>query len=627
MYEPIENHAVIGDLNTVALVALDGTIDFMCFPDFDSPTIFASLLDARRGGFFRIAPVLSRFNKKQLYLPDSNILLTRFLSDAGVVEIVDFMPVEESGHEHAVVRRVHVVRGKVRMQMICAPRFDYARARHSVEAGDGCVRFISSGSDATALCLRASVPLRVETGDAVGEFTLRAGQAADFILEQADGANSPSAAPDFVPRSFAETARFWHLWVARSNYRGRWREMVNRSALVLKLLTSRRHGSAVAAPTFGLPEQIGGERNWDYRYSWVRDSAFTVYCLLQLGYTEEATAFIKWIHARCAACNTEADRGPLKLVYRLDGSTYLPEQVLPHLEGYMGSRPVRVGNGAVDQLQLDIYGELMDAIYLHDRYTEPVSYDLWNDLSRVTDWVCDNWRAKDQSIWEVRASGREFTFSRLMCWTALDRAARIAMARSLPAPLDRWLKARDEIYRELHQYYFSPRRNAFAQSRGSDDMDASTLLMPLVKFISPVDSRWLSTIDAIEQDLLSDALVYRYRLDGQEGDGLQGAEGTFSLCSFWYVESLARAGKVRKARLCFEKMLSYANYVGLYSEQLGPQGKHLGNFPQALTHLSLISAAYDLDRNLEQFANSPEEDPIDLMPCQPVAAPPEGPPR
>jgi GH15 family glucan-1,4-alpha-glucosidase len=622
MYQPIENHSVIGDLNTVALVALDGTIDFMCLPDFDSPTIFALLLDDKRGGFFRIAPVRGEYNKRQLYLPDSNILLTRFLSETGVAEILDFMPVEESGHEHAIVRRVSVVRGEVRLRMTCAPRFDYARAEHRIERSDGCVRFISSGADDVVLCLRTSAPLRVADGDATCEFTLRAGQAADFVLEQADGAESPAASPDFVSRSFAETAAFWHRWIARSNYRGRWREMVNRSALVLKLLTSRSHGSVVAAPTFGLPELIGGERNWDYRYAWVRDSAFTVYCLLQLGYTEEATAFIKWIHARCAESNGQAKTSPLRLVYRLDGSSHLPEEILPHLEGYMGSRPVRIGNGATDQLQLDIYGELMDAVYLHDRYAEPVSYDLWEDLARLTNWVCAHWRAKDQSIWEVRGGGREFTFSRLMCWTAIDRAARIAIARSLPAPLDRWLKTRDEIYNELHQHYFSSQRNAFVRFRGAQAMDASTLLMPLVKFISPVDPRWLSTIRAIEEDLVCDTLVHRYKIDDQSADGLAGGEGTFSLCSFWYVESLARAGHVRRARLCFEKMLSYANHTGLYAEQLGVQGIHLGNFPQALTHLSLISAAYDLDRNLERPTRTVDEDGL-LLPCRSAFASPD----
>jgi GH15 family glucan-1,4-alpha-glucosidase len=616
-YQPIENHGAIGDLNTVALVALDGTIDFMCFPDFDSPTIFAALLDAKRGGFFRIAPVRGQYNKKQLYLPDSNILLTRFLSDTGIAEVIDFMPVEESGHEHAVVRALRGVRGEVRLKMVCAPRFDYARATHRIERGEKWLRFVPA-TEGVALCLRSDTPLRVENGDAVADFTLRAGETAHFVLEQAKDADSPATAPDFVPRGLSETHGFWHSWVGRATYRGRWREIVTRSALVLKLLISRTHGSVVAAPTFGLPEQIGGERNWDYRYAWVRDSAFTVYCLLQLGYTEEAKSFIKWIHKRCASSQNERTvDAPLNLVYRLDGSSHLPEQILPHLEGYMGSKPVRIGNGAVNQLQLDIYGELMDAVYLSDRYSEPVSYDLWNDLVQLTDWVCAHWRTKDESIWEVRTHGREFTFSRLMCWVAIDRAARIAISRSLPAPLDRWLKTRDEIYRELHQHHFSTRRQAFVRYRGGQTMDASTLLMPLVKFISPVDSRWLSTISAIEEDLVSDALVHRYKIEGESPDGLEGPEGTFSLCSFWYVESLARAGQVRKARLCFEKMLSYANHVGLYSEQLGTQGQHLGNFPQALTHLSLISAAYDLDRNLDDPRRTKIPDDRSLLPPAP----------
>ncbi len=603
MYQPIENYAVVGDLNTVALVGLNGSIDFLCFPYFDSPTIFAALLDDKRGGRFVIAPAGGYGRTKQIYLPDSNVLLTRFFCGDGVAEVMDYMPVEESGHQHAVVRRASVIRGEIRFTMLCAPRFDYARGSHQVEQSRNCVRFVSTCRHKVDLCLRSTIPLKVIDGQAHAEFTLHAGRSADFILEKASSRQSPASGQDFVFKNFNETNNFWRSWISRCNYRGRWREMVNRSALALKLLISRKYGSIVAAPTFGLPENIGGERNWDYRYAWIRDSAFTVYCLLQLGYTDEAAAFMKWIHARCTDRCADHGNGPLRIVYRLDGSSGLNEEVLSHLEGYRKSAPVRIGNAAEGQLQLDIYGELMDSVYLYDRYAQPVSYELWNDLTELTDWVCANWRLKDQSIWEVRSPGREFLFSRLMCWVALDRAVRIAVARSLPAPLDKWLAARDEIHREINQHYYNKKRNTFAQYKGGQSTDAALLLMPLVKFVSPVDPRWLSTIRAIEEDLVCDALVHRYKIEGEGTDGLRGDEGTFSLCSFWYVEALARAGQLDKARLCFEKMLSYANHVGLYSEQLGPQGEHLGNFPQALTHLAVISAAFDLERNLNQSSS------------------------
>ena len=595
-YQPIENYGIVGDLHTVALVGMDGSIDMMSFPHFDSPSVFAAMLDHRRGGKFQLAPILEGARRKQLYLPDTNILLTRFLSDSGLAEISDFMPVK-SGHSHAVVRRAKTVRGEVRFRMVCDPRFDYARAKHKVERSDGQVLFVSEGPDATALRLRTSVPLEIKSGAAVAEFVLRAGETAAFVLEEARAREgSPSAAPGFVAESFKETTTFWRGWVRHSRYTGRWRETVHRSALTLKLLTSKTHGSIVAAPTFGLPEELGGERNWDYRYTWIRDASFTLYGLIRLGFTEEAEAFMKWIERRCDELNPD---GSLQIMYAIDGRHELPEETLPHLEGYMKSSPVRIGNGAYDQLQLDIYGELMDSVYLYNKYGEPISFDLWKNLVRLIDWVCNNWRLEDEGIWEVRGGQKEFLYSRLMCWVAVDRGVRLALKRSFPAPLDRWIRTRDEIHHEIFTEFWHPGRQAFIQYRGSDSTDASSLLMPLVKFVGPTDPKWLSTLEAIEQDLVDDSLVYRYRMDDAASDGLSGDEGTFSMCSFWYVECLSRAGDLEKARFYFNKMLGYANHLGLYSEELGPAGQHLGNFPQAFTHLALISAAYNLDRKLD----------------------------
>jgi GH15 family glucan-1,4-alpha-glucosidase len=599
-YAPIEDYGIIGDLHTVALVGKDASIDFLCLPSFDSPSVFAALLDADRGGRFQIAPQLDEAVHKQLYLPDTNVLLTRFLSDDGVAEVSDFMPVEEAGVgvAHHLVRRAKTVRGEARFVMRCDPRFDYARATHTVDRrSDTEILFAGrAGARELALRLRSSVPMQVAEGAAVAEFTLGADASAWFVLEVVTtGGSSPSARTDYVSEAFKETVNFWRRWIGRSTYKTRWREMVNRSALVLKLLTSIRHGSIVAAPTFGLPEHIGGERNWDYRYSWIRDSSFTLYGLMRLGYTDEAAAFMRWMMARCEELEPD---GSLQIMYGIDGRHAIDEATLPHLEGYMGSRPVRIGNAAHTHLQLDIYGELMDSVYLYDKYGSPIGYDGWTNIVRLIDWVTGHWREKDESIWEVRGGRQEFLHSRVMCWVAIDRAIRLASKRSFPAPLSRWYDARDTIYRDIYQRFWDPARRGFMQHPGAATFDASALLMPLVRFVSPTDPRWISTLEGIERELVSDSLVYRYRLGEGFSDGLTGQEGTFSMCSFWYVECLSRMGDIQKARFFFEKMLGYANHVGLYGEELGPRAQHLGNFPQAFTHLALISAAYDLDRRL-----------------------------
>ncbi|MHC4942886.1 MAG: glycoside hydrolase family 15 protein [Planctomycetota bacterium] len=597
IYQPIENYGVIGDLNTVALVGMDGSIDFMCFPRFDSPTIFAALLDHEKGGRFQIQPSLKEARCKQLYLPDTNILITRFLSEEGVAEISDFMTVGDQDYGQNLVRRVKCVRGDVHFKMLLAPRFDYARAEHSVEQNEDKVLFISKGPDKSALRLHSDVPVQIKGGDAFAEFSLREKETATFILESVDsGKEACCTSRDYVSRAFKDTMNFWQRWIGRSTYRGRWREMVNRSALTLKMLISREHGSVVAAPTFGLPEEMGGERNWDYRYTWIRDASFTLYALIRLGYTEEAGAFMHWIEARCGELNPD---GSLQIMYGIDGRHDLIEKNLMHLEGYKGSKPVRIGNGAYDQLQLDIYGELMDSVYLYDKYGDPISYDLWTNLVRLLEWVCKNWRLEDEGIWEVRGGKQEFLYSRLMCWVALDRGIRLAQKRSYPAPLDQWQKERNIIHQEIFTKFWNPEREAFVQSLGSDTVDAANLLMPLVRFISPIDPRWISTMEVMKTDLEDDSLVYRYRTDTAASDGLAGEEGTFCMCSFWYVEALARMGDLHKARFYFEKMLGYANHLGLYAEELDRQGRHLGNFPQAFTHLALISAAFDLDRRLE----------------------------
>lgn len=597
-FPPIENHGIIGDLHTVALVAMDGAVDFMSFPSFDSPTIFASLLDPERGGYFRINPLQAPNRRSQFYLPDSNILLTRFYFEEGVVELSDLMPVEEQDHAHQLIRRIKMVHGTAQFRMVCAPSFDYGRGSHKVlRHGDNEILFRAEGEHKVTLRLRGSIPMHARNGKATAEFRLTTEEHASFILEDAE-LDAPTGRVDDheVSEAFKRTLNFWRGWAGRSTYRGRWREMVTRSALTLKLLTYRPTGAVVAAPTFGLPEEIGGTRNWDYRYTWIRDATFTIYAFLRLGYTEEAAAFMHWIEERCAAQEWD---GSLQVVYGISGQKELHETDLKHWQGYRGSSPVRIGNDAYLQLQLDLYGALMDAVYLYNKYGTPIPYDLWRHLTRLIDWVCENWRQTGQGIWEVRGQTQEWLSSRLMCWVALDRGIRLAQKRSFPAPTDRWIRGRDAIFSEIMTEFWDAERATFTQYKGSRSLDASCLLMPLVKFIGPTDPRWLSTMKAVEQHLVEDSLVYRYDGQARETDGLAGGEGTFSLCSFWYVECLSRAGDLHKARLLFEKMLGYANHLGLYAEELSRSNNHLGNFPQAFTHLALISAAYDLDRRLE----------------------------
>jgi GH15 family glucan-1,4-alpha-glucosidase len=600
-YQPIQEYGIIGDMHSAALVGTDGSIDWLCFPHFDSPSVFAAILDDEKGGRFKIAPASEGAARNQLYWPDTNVLITRFFTPDGVGEVIDYMPVgvPDNGHGyHQLVRRVRVVRGEMSFWVECSPAFDYAREEHGTEVTDEGACFRSSG---LSLGLATCVPLEESAGSAVAEFTLDEGEAAVFVLREieAGGGCGVSFSEEEEDELFKQTVEYWRRWLSKCTYTGHWREVVQRSALALKLLTFEPTGAIVAAPTMGLPECVGGERNWDYRYTWIRDAAFTLYGLLRIGFTEEARAFMGWIEACCQISDPD---GSLQLMYGIDGKSDLTEETLDHLDGYRGSRPVRLGNGAYDQLQLDIYGELMDAVYLYNKHGSPISYDLWTHLRALINWVCDNWQREDEGVWEVRGGRRHFVYSKLMCWVAVDRGLRLAAKRSFPADRERWLKVRDEIYEEIMDRGWSPEREAFVQSYDDDTLDASSLIMPLVFFLSPSDPRMLKTLDAINRPpkdggLVSNSLVYRYDVD-KSADGLTGEEGTFSLCTFWLVEALTRAGRVDEARLIFEHMLGYANHLGLYAEEIGHSGEALGNFPQAFTHLTLISAAYNLDRVL-----------------------------
>jgi GH15 family glucan-1,4-alpha-glucosidase len=605
-YQPIENYGVIGNMRTAALVGMDGSIDWLCLPQFDSPSVFGAILDERKGGRFRIAPAGDNFRHKQFYWPDTTILITRFLHDEGVGEVEDYMPVRGVGAvAEELIRRVRVVRGRVPFRMECRPAFDYARAEHQTHLSEQGARFDGPG---LSLGLAAPMPLRLDNGGVIADFTLGEGEKAAFALRRLrpEDRQGPCPGAGEAEELFRDTVDYWRRWLAKCTYKGRWREVVHRSALTLKLLSFEPTGAIVAAPTCSLPEAIGGPRNWDYRYSWIRDAAFTLYGLLRIGFTEEAVRFRDWLKDRW---QEEGDGwgGPLQLMYSIDGRTELTEETLDHLEGYRGSRPVRIGNGAYRQLQLDIYGELMDAVYLHNKYVEPISYDEWTRLRRLVEWLCDNWTHADEGIWEVRGGRRQFVYSKVMSWVALDRSLRLADKRSFPADRARWLRVRDEIYEQVMAEGWDTRRKAFVQAYGSEVLDASSLLMPLVFFMAPNDPRMLSTLDMIRRPLTAgglaaDGLIYRYD-PAAAPDGLPGREGTFNMCSFWLVEALTRAGRtdpvrLDDARLLFEQMLGYANHLGLYAEQTGNSGEALGNFPQAFTHLALISAAFNLDRTL-----------------------------
>jgi GH15 family glucan-1,4-alpha-glucosidase len=605
-YPNIGDHGLIGDLQTAALVTTDGCLDWFCCPRFDSPSVFASLLDSERGGHYRIAPDRDDYVSKQLYLPDSAILVTRFMTPDGVGEVHDFMPVIEGAatDRHRLVRNIQVVRGVMRFKIELQPRFDYGRKPHKLEISDHGVVFASDGLELTVHGIAPEGSSLKEAGitvEHVGDGlrwtrTLREGEIGGMVLESMGGAPR-SVSPEEAQRMADDTARFWRGWLHRSSYRGRWRDMVNRSAMTLKLLTYAPTGAPVAAPTTGLPEQAGGERNWDYRYTWIRDGSFSIYALLGLGYVEEAAAFGAWIRDR-AAEQTGQGSGPLKIMYRVDGTSDLVEETLDHFEGWRGSRPVRIGNGAADQLQLDIYGEATDAIFLADSYGVQPGHRGWMSLANIIDWLCEHWDQPDEGIWETRGGRKNFTYGRFQAWIALDRAIRMAQSRGRPADLTRWMTERDAIYAQIMDRGWNPKIGAFTQHYDTEVLDSSLLMMPLQGFIAPRDPMWLSTLAAMDRELVSDSLVYRYN-PAASPDGLKGDEGTFSLCTFWYVDALARAGRLEDARLVFEKMHTYANHLGLYSEEISATGEQLGNFPQAFSHLSLISAAVNLDHQLD----------------------------
>jgi GH15 family glucan-1,4-alpha-glucosidase len=540
-----------------------------------------------------------------MYHPDTAILITRFMTASGMCEVHDFMPVSgrEATDNHRLVRMIRCVRGRMSLEFDVFPQFDYGRAQHEVHVLGGGVVFATDAMSLTLHVVREPGDDRVahpsiDGGRLRAALTLEAGDVRGVVLESAAAGPPREIRVAEFQQMFDDTVAFWRAWLAQSTYTGRWREILQRSAITLKLMTYAPTGGLVAAPTAGLPEQVGGERNWDYRYTWVRDASFSVYALMGMGFTEEAVQFSAWLGNRVLERHG-APGNPLNIMYSIDGVADLPEVNLEGWSGYRGSLPIRIGNAAAEQLQLDIYGEAIDSLFYADAHGLGIGHAGWRALTTLLDWLTDNWDQPDDGIWESRGGRQDFTYGRLMCWVAFDRAIRLATSRARPAAIERWRDARDAIYEQIMARGWNAEKQAFVQHYATDVLDSALLRMGTVGFLSPHEPMWQSTLRAMDEELVTDGLVYRYDPSASP-DGLRGSEGTFSLCSFTYVDALARAGRLDDARLAFEKILTYANHVGLFSEEIALNGEQIGNFPQAFTHLSLIDAAMTLDAALDR---------------------------
>ncbi len=601
---PIGDYGLIGDLRTAALVSSEGAINWWCAPRFDSPSVFARLLDAERGGYCSLGLVDGR-PAGRAYEPRTNVLRTAFAASSGRLEVVDAMPLADGGAAGRIWRVATCVEGRVDVELLVAPAFRYATIRPVLAALPG-IGGVARG-EGEVLVVRGEADLAAEAGRLVARFSLRAGERRRFELAyhaEPDPPVSPLDGAD-LDAALARLTETWQRWADGCRYQGAYREQVVRSALVLKLLTYDPTGAIVAAPTTSLPEEIGGERNWDYRYSWLRDAAFTVSALYHLGYVDEADAFLDWV------CTVSArDAGRLQIVYGVDGERDLPERTLDHLAGHRSSRPVRVGNTAARQFQLDVYGEVLDCVHACRRFGRDRATPLWPHLRDLVDWVCDHWQEPDSGIWEMRGAPRHFVSSKAMAWVALDRGVRMAEELGLPADGERWSRERDAVRAEVLEWGWDEGLGAFAQAYGAPALDAANLLLPLVGFIAADEPRMRATIERTLERLTVNGLVYRYVDDG---DGLPGSEGTFAISTFWLIQNLVFLGRTDEAQARFERMLGRANDLGLFSEEIDPTtGELLGNFPQAFTHLGLITAAVHLAQVGEAGRSSGTPDPAEI---------------
>jgi GH15 family glucan-1,4-alpha-glucosidase len=643
-YQPINSYGVIGDCHSTVLISPDGSVDWGCLPDFDSPAIFCRLLDAERGGYFQIAPTEETIPGAQRYLRGSNVLQTRFASIGGEIVLTDFMPVEnlsawpynamnnntwkhENGSCHCLVRIVECTHGEMAVTMRLKVTPEYAAAPSKITLLPGQGAYIT-GAQHVALSvvgshLFPSYTMSVSDDQEDDHQTITAqvklheGERLLFVIGMGrTAAAARHLVEEELPRrnfdaELAHTLHCWRQWISQCAYTGPYIDWVQRSALVLKMMTYAPTGAIVAAPTTSLPEELGGVRNWDYRYTWLRDATFTLYALNVLGFTGEARAFTHWLR------NIElADGEDLQIMYGIRGERQLPEKELTHLDGYAGSRPVRIGNGAASQRQMDIFGEVLDCIHIYrrqggfERYGEPLSGELWQQMRKLVEHVCAHWHEPDSGIWEVRSEPRHFVYSKVMCWVALDRGIRAAEQLGLEADLLRWQMIRDQIRADVLLNGYDTQLGAFTQSYGDKALDASNLLLPLVGFIAPDDPRMRSTVDRIMEQLTDDqGFVYRY-LTQEDSDGVAGHEGTFATCTFWLIDNLAMQGRVLEAQALFERLLPYAGRQGLFSEEIDSHNNvALGNYPQAYTHIALINSAHNL-RKAEIRLTENHTDPV-----------------
>ena len=597
-YPPIGDYGLIGDMHSCALISTAGSIDWCAFPRFDSPSMFGRILDWERGGYYQVAPT-ELYAVTRRYLPETNVLETTFETASGVLRLTDFMPLDPRSRpedprstitRHQVARIAECVEGTVEVRVDCHPRFDYGSITPHSSVHDEHGGFAHGGADSvTFFC---SLPVRAVDGGFVAEGRLEAGERLGTTVTFHDRFEHAEALPlsESDLRGYLDdTTAFWEQWSAGCTYEGEFREEVIRSALALKALTYAPSGAMVAAATTSLPELVGGERNWDYRFTWVRDASFAIYALSLVGLDHEARDFKEWVE-----WSTTGRARDLQVMYGVAGERRLAELELDYLEGYRGSKPVRIGNGAARQLQLDIYGELMDSAHTYRRINGEMDPEYWEFLRRVVAFVIDHWREPDDGIWEARSGRRHHTLSKAMCWVALDRAIRIAVACDLEGDLDLWRSVREEIREDVLEHGYSEQRGAFVATYDGDQLDASLLMLPLFRFIEADDPRMRSTIDLIARELASpEGFIYRYR--GYE-DGLDGDEGTFVICTLWLVDNLIMLGETERARELFLKMTARANDLGLLGEEIGPRGEILGNFPQAFSHLALINAAVQFQR-------------------------------
>ena len=604
----IDDYGVIGNLHTAALVSKYGSLDFLSYPRFDSATVFARLLDRERGGTWSIGLAHDDAHTTQHYSPDSAVLVTRHMSPEGTVEVTDFMPPVDEEEHCQIVRRVQCVIGRADVRMRFDARYPYAASRCALSAADtdSALRAWDVDLGPRAVRVFSSVAL-VDPADAT--FAMRDGDVAYFLLQSEDCSPPEPDLASFGESLHAYTQEYWRDWTSKITYEGPHRGLIYRSAITLKLCISAKYGSSVAAVTFGLPELPGESLNWDYRYTWIRDSAFSMYAMLRLGLSDEATAFINWIQARCEELD---DASKLSLMYRVDGRTDLEERELEEFAGYQGSKPVRIGNGAAGQWQLDIYGELIDTVYLYDRFGHEITYAFWQNLREIIDHVCEHWQNDDHGIWEARQSTYPYTVSKVMAWVAIDRGIRIAQHRGFPAPMEKWFAARDAVYDHIYTEHYDEGLDAWTQRSDNAKMDGSLLMLPLVRFVTTAEPKWQSTMKQIEQQLVRGHLVARY-LPGEDHPdypaNLIGGEGYFTMCSMWYVEVLAKSDRGEEARQHLQRLAAHANHLGLFSEEIGARGEQIGNFPQAFTHLGFISAALQvaqLDKSCPDTGGGPK---------------------